>query len=149
MQIIITCPLCFYKFYTSHGKIYHRRTWKLIGHSRGIFRISQFDERKNIFTCVFGIHNIISLPRPEQVDGRWWEKHLSKRSLLKLTCLWHDKLTILPLMTFLCENSQRLLAVNHFCRKAPSYIYIRLNIYLRSIYTCSKYASTALVLSYT
>ena len=25
----------------------------------------------------------------------WWEKYLSKRSLIKLTCSWHDKLIIL------------------------------------------------------
>ena len=29
------------------------------------------------------------------VNARWWEKYLSKRSPLKLTCSWHDKLIIL------------------------------------------------------
>ena len=27
--------------------------------------------------------------------ARWWEKYLSKRSLLKNTCSWHDKLIVL------------------------------------------------------
>ena len=35
--------------------------------------------RKNIFACLFSVHNTISL-------SRQWEKYLSKRSLIKHTC---------------------------------------------------------------
>ena len=65
---------------------------------------------KDIFACLFSIHNIIiSLSCHEQVclsglrferyfshhRARWWEKYLSKRSPLKHTCSWHDKLIII------------------------------------------------------
>ena len=49
-------------------------------------------------------YNTISLSRHEQVClsrlrferyGRWWEKYLSKRSLLKHTYSWRDKLIVL------------------------------------------------------
>ena len=65
--------------------------------------------RKNIFACLFSIHNTISLSRHEQVclsrlrferyfshhRARWWEKYLSKCSPLKHTCSWRDKPIVL------------------------------------------------------
>ena len=68
-----------------------------------------FPIRKDIFACLFSIHNTISLSCHEQVclsglrferyfshhRAQWWEKYLSKRSPLKHTCLWHDKLIVL------------------------------------------------------
>ena len=79
--------------------------------------------RKNIFACLFSIHNTISLSRHEQVClsrlrferyfsvkvrifplnmrdiiiyvARWWEKYLSKCSPLKHTCSWRDKPIVL------------------------------------------------------
>ena len=42
------------------------------------------DIHKDIFACLFSIHNIISLSCHEQVS----------LSPLKLTCSWHDKLII-------------------------------------------------------
>ena len=60
---------------------------------------------KNIFTCLFSVHNTISLSRHEQVClirllfERFFSHHraryLSKRSLIKDTCSWHDKLIVL------------------------------------------------------
>ena len=64
---------------------------------------------KDIFACLFSIHNTISLSCHEQVclsglrferyfshhRARWWEKYLSKRSPLKHTCSWHDKLIVI------------------------------------------------------
>ena len=65
--------------------------------------------RKNAFACPFSVHNTISLSRHEQVclirlrferyfsdhRVRWREKYLSKRSLIKDTCSWCDKLIVL------------------------------------------------------
>ena len=62
--------------------------------------------RKNIFTCLFSVHNAISLSRHEQVclirlrferyfshhRTRWWEKYLSKSSL---NILVHDVINLL------------------------------------------------------
>ena len=66
--------------------------------------------RKNIFACLFTIHNTISLSRHEQVClsglrferyfSRWWEKYISKSSPLKHTCSWRDKLIVLCKMVF-------------------------------------------------
>ena len=45
--------------------------------------------------------------------AQWWEKYLSKRSLLKYTCSWRDKLIILGLyMSSLCSLHQQ--AAQHF-----------------------------------
>ena len=57
--------------------------------------------RKDIFTCMFIVHNIISLSGHEQVclcgyiwrdtspiTGTWWEKYFSKCSLIKPAWLW-------------------------------------------------------------
>ena len=70
----------------------------------GSFHYKQMSNlRKNIFACLFSVHNTISLPRHEQVClmrlrfKRYfshhqayyltsWEKYLSKRSLIKHTC---------------------------------------------------------------
>ena len=68
-----------------------------------------FGIHKDIFACLFSIHNTIGLSRHEQVclsglrferyfshhRARWWEKYLSKRSPLKHTCSWRDKLIVL------------------------------------------------------
>ena len=65
--------------------------------------------RKNIFTCLLCVHSTISLLRHEQLylirlrfercfshhRVRWWEKYLSKRSVIRHTCSWHDKLIVL------------------------------------------------------
>ena len=47
-----------------------------------------FNIRKNIFACLFSVHNTISLSRHEQVClmRLCFEKHLSKCSLIKHTC---------------------------------------------------------------
>ena len=57
---------------------------------------------KDIFACLFSIHNTISLSCHEQVclsglrfERYWWERYLSKRSPLKHTCSWHDELIVL------------------------------------------------------
>ena len=56
--------------------------------------------RKNIFACLFSVHNTVSLSRHEQACLIWlrfetyfshhwfklWETYLSKRSLIKHTC---------------------------------------------------------------
>ena len=44
--------------------------------------------RKNIFACLFSVHNTISLSRHEQVClmRLRFERYLSKRSLIKHTC---------------------------------------------------------------
>ena len=61
--------------------------------------------RKNIFTCMFSVHNTISLSGHKQVClwgyvsrdtspiiGTWWEKYLSKCRLIKHTWSWRDNL---------------------------------------------------------
>ena len=63
--------------------------------------------RKNIFACLFSIHNIISLSRHKQVClsglhferyfSHHQEKYLSKCSPLKHTCSWCDQLIIAEL----------------------------------------------------
>ena len=64
---------------------------------------------KNIFACLFSIHNTISLSRHEQVClsrgyvsrdtspiiEPWSGKYLLKCSPLKHTCSWRDKLIVL------------------------------------------------------
>ena len=70
-------------------------------------RISTVSIRKNIFACLFSVHNTINLSRHEQVClirlrfERYFshhrvsrEEYLSKRSLIKHTCSWRDKLIV-------------------------------------------------------
>ena len=40
--------------------------------------------------------------------ARWWEKYLSKRSPLKHTCLWHDKLNVLWILKWQVKISLRI-----------------------------------------
>ena len=61
--------------------------------------------RKNIFACLSSVRNTISLSRHEQVClvrlrferyfSQWWEKYLSKRSLIEYSCSWRNKLIVL------------------------------------------------------
>ena len=60
--------------------------------------------------------------------ARWWEKNLSKCSLIKHTCLWHDKL--IALFSIGSKSSERAgmlnvskayLAFLLFCTRHPSW----------------------------
>ena len=57
-----------------------------------------FDIHKDIFACLFSIHNIISLSCHEQVS-------LS----LSFTCSWHDKLIILYFLISVKNKTEFLL----------------------------------------
>ena len=86
-----------------------------------------FDIRKNIFACLFSIHNALSLSSDHtnvQLSRKkvfllgsyfsvhvsflsfpgWWEKYLSKCSPLKHTCSWRDKLMNRQAKIFLCKK---------------------------------------------
>ena len=103
----VTVKLSKNKFY------YHKRSCKFENILKGI--------SKNIFACLFSVHNTISLSRHEQVclirlrieryfshhrgsiyrkktkylSKRRREKYLSKRSLINHTCFWSDRLIVL------------------------------------------------------
>ena len=50
---------------------------------------------KNVFACLFSVHNTIMMEDVSPMLARWWEKYLSKRSPIIHTCSWHDKLIVL------------------------------------------------------
>ena len=94
--------------------IISRKYASVIWNKRCIFIFLLFNfVCKNILACLFSIYNTINLSRHEQVclirlrifplnmcdiiiyAARWWGKHLSKRSLIKHTCSWYDKLIVL------------------------------------------------------
>ena len=75
--------------------IYFNQLYCLEGYPGSLLRSKM---GKNIFACLFRVHNTISLSRQEKVClirlrfrryfSRWWEKYLSKSSLIKHTCSW-------------------------------------------------------------
>ena len=72
----------------------------------------------------------------------WWEKYLSKRSLIKHTCSWRDKLIVLWTLNgqakiFLCISNK---SAEYLGRACNNYIYLHVCICLCVyiyIYICS------------
>ena len=83
--------------YLSH----HQATWMIMSH---IFKGNMWTFTSSDLYFFFSISFIVSvkvrifpLNIPDIIIhvARWWEKYLSKRSSLKHTCSWHDKLLVL------------------------------------------------------